>query len=185
MQKRLTQKEERFCVEYIKTGNATQSALKAGYAESTARNEAEKILRRAHIAERIGELTQAQHSADIADIQEVMSYLSGVMRGQVRDAFGLDPSLQERTRAAQELMRRYAAADQRHSGALAKLDDMLTEFREAVQDTAQATGGTLQPPANPRPLQTPAQDTTPDASTGGTMQADQPPETSPATGDLM
>lgn len=176
MQKRLTQKEERFCVEYIKTGNATQSALKAGYAESTARNEAERILRRAHIAERIGELTQAQRSADIADIQEVMSYLSGVMRGQVRDAFGLDPSLQERTRAAQELMRRYAAADQRHSGALAKLDDMLTEFREAVQDqpgdTAQATGGTLQPPANPCPLQA-AQDTAPDTAQ----------DTAPATGD--
>lgn len=144
MEKRLTQKEERFCIEFIKTGNATQSALKAGYAESTARNEAEKILRRAHIAERIGELTQAQKSADIADINEVMSYLSGVMRGQVRDAFGLDPSLQERTRAAQELMRRYAAADQRHSGALAKLDDMLNEFRQAIEDTSPATGDTMQ-----------------------------------------
>jgi len=166
MNKRLTQKEERFCVEYVKTGNAVQSARTAGYTEKSALHETHKILERAHIAERIAELTQAQRSADIADINEVMTYLSGVMRGQVRDAFGLDPSLQERTRAAQELMRRYAAADQRHSGALAKLDDMLTEFRQAVQDADTATGGTLQAPA---------QDTAPDTAQ----------DTAPAKGDLM
>ena len=169
MEKRLTEKEKRFCVEFVKDGNATQAAVKAGYAEKTAHNEAHRILRRAHVSEYIAELTQAQKSADIADINEVMTYLSGVMRGQVRDAFGLDPSLQERTRAAQELMRRYAAADQRHSGALAKLDDMLSEFRQAVQDTETApTGDTLQAHAE-----------------ADTMQADKPRETSPAKGDLM
>lgn len=179
MQKRLTQKEEMFCLEFAKTGNAEQSALKAGYSPKCARHESHNILARAHVAERIAELTQAQKSADIADIQEVMSYLSGVMRGQVRDAFGLDPSLQERTRAAQELMRRYAAADQRHSGALAKLDDMLSEFRQALQDeSAPVTGDTLQAPASPCNPLLAAQDT----STGDTMQADTAPETSPAKG---
>lgn len=49
---------------------------------------------------------EAIRSAQIADSQEVMAYFTAVMRGQVLDQFGLEASLQERTRAAECLAKR-------------------------------------------------------------------------------
>ena len=42
----------------------------------------------------------------IATADEVMQYFTNVMRGEVKDQFGLDAPLTERTRAAQEIARR-------------------------------------------------------------------------------
>jgi len=42
----------------------------------------------------------------IADGHEVMEYFTRVMRGEVKDQFGLDAPLSERTKAAQELAKR-------------------------------------------------------------------------------
>jgi phage terminase small subunit len=54
------------------------------------------------IAHRIQGLKDAQ----VADTHEVMAYFTAVMRGQVLDQFGLEASLQERTRAAECLAKR-------------------------------------------------------------------------------
>lgn len=48
----------------------------------------------------------AIRSAQVADEHEVMAYFTAVMRGQVLDQFGLEASLQERTRAAECLAKR-------------------------------------------------------------------------------
>lgn len=37
MTEKLTPKQEKFCAEYIKDGNATQASLRAGYSKKTAR----------------------------------------------------------------------------------------------------------------------------------------------------
>ena len=50
-------------------------------------------------------MEQAKTEA-IADATEVMQYLTSVMRGEVKDQFGLDAPLSERTKAAQELAKR-------------------------------------------------------------------------------
>ena len=42
----------------------------------------------------------------IADANEIMQYFTGVMRGEVKDQFGLDAPLSERTSAAKELAKR-------------------------------------------------------------------------------
>ena len=49
---------------------------------------------------------QAIREAQIADEHEVFAYFTAVMRGQVLDQFGLEASLQERTRAAECLAKR-------------------------------------------------------------------------------
>ena len=41
-----------------------------------------------------------------ATAQEVMEFFTSVMRGEVADQFGLDASIADRTRAAQELAKR-------------------------------------------------------------------------------
>ena len=71
----------------------------------------------------------------IADATEVMAFLTSVMRGEVRDAFDLDPSLDVRINAGKELMKRYAAAE-KNSAAEEKLDQLLEEFKDAVESEA-------------------------------------------------
>ena len=54
----------------------------------------------------IDAITERLESDKIADIQEVMEYLTSVMRGEKKDQFDLDPALSERTKAASELAKR-------------------------------------------------------------------------------
>ena len=68
----------------------------------------------------------------IADLEEVLQYLSDVVRGKIKDQFGLDASLQDRTKAAQELMKRYAVADMRQQSTMQRLDSLFVEFRAAL-----------------------------------------------------
>ncbi|WP_161935081.1 terminase small subunit, partial [Lactococcus lactis] len=41
---KLTEKQKRFCDEYIKLGNATQAAINAGYSKRTARSQGQRLL---------------------------------------------------------------------------------------------------------------------------------------------
>lgn len=106
----MTEKQKTFCIEYVKSNNATDAAIKAGYSEKTARQIAAENLTKPYIKEYIAELMkpkQEEREKSIADIDEVLSYFTKVMRGDEKDAFGLDASLKDRTDAAKELARRY------------------------------------------------------------------------------
>ena len=54
----------------------------------------------------IDAINERIESDKIADIEEVMQYLTSVMRGEKKDQFDLDPALSERTKAASELAKR-------------------------------------------------------------------------------
>ena len=114
-----------------------EAAKKAGYSDpkNSAQDNKQKQACKQYIAMR---MTPTQEKR-IADADEVLQYLSNVMRGAVKDQFGLDASLQDRTKAAQELMKRYAVADMRQQGTMARLDKLFAEFRIAVtqDDSAQ------------------------------------------------
>ena len=77
---------------------------------------ASQLLRNPKVAKKIAELTEAQRSASIASAQDVMEYLTAVMRGEIKDQFGLDAPLAERTKAAQELAKRTVDIEQRAKG---------------------------------------------------------------------
>ena len=104
--KHLTQRQLWFVQEYMKTNNITQSAIKAGYSPKTASVQGSRLLTTVKVANYIEAINERLESEKIADIQEVMEYLSSVMRGEKKDQFDLDPSLSERTKAASELARR-------------------------------------------------------------------------------
>ena len=53
---KLTQKQERFCQEYLLDLNATQAAIRAGYSKKTARSQGQRLLTNVDIAARIQEL---------------------------------------------------------------------------------------------------------------------------------
>lgn len=104
---KLKPKELKFAEEWLKTTNATQSAIKAGYSERTAYSAGNRLLKKVDVKQYIDErLTEMQESS-IADTNEVMQFLSSTMRGDIPDQFGLDPALNDRLKAAELLGKRY------------------------------------------------------------------------------
>lgn len=102
---KLTEKQKRFIDYYIETANATESARRAGYSEKTAKNIGAENLTKLNYF--IQEKLEEKESQRIASQDEVLEYLTKVMRGEEKDQFGLDASLQDRTKCAELLGKRY------------------------------------------------------------------------------
>ena len=83
---KMTAKQKRFCDEYLIDLNATQAAIRAGYSERTAQaigaENLTKPLLKGYIAERMAE----KESELIADQDEVLRYLTSVLRGKSRSS---------------------------------------------------------------------------------------------------
>lgn len=104
---KLKPKELKFAEEWLKTTNATQSAIKAGYSERTAYSAGNRLLKKVDVKQYIGERLAEMQESSIADTNEVMQFLSSTMRGDIPDQFGLDPALNDRLKAAELLGKRY------------------------------------------------------------------------------
>ena len=72
----MTYKQELFIQEYIKTGNATSSAIKAGYSEKTAKSIGQRLLTNVDIKKRIEELSQKIANNNIMTAKERQEYLT-------------------------------------------------------------------------------------------------------------
>lgn len=106
---KLTEKQKRFIDYYIKSGNATEAAREAGYKAKTDKamqNIGSENLGKLgeYIQERIKELDDKR----IASADEVLRYLTSVLRGEEKDQFGFEASLKDRNKAAELLGKRYA-----------------------------------------------------------------------------
>lgn len=116
---RMTAKQRRFCDEYLIDLNATQAAIRAGYTEKYANTNASKLLQITTIQQFIKKRMDEKESELIADQDEVLKYLTAVMRGQssasvlARKETGADhvitkpPDEKERLKAAELLGKRY------------------------------------------------------------------------------
>jgi phage terminase small subunit len=79
---KLTDKQKIFCDEYIISLNATQAAIKAGYAEKTAYAIGAENLKKPKIQSYISERMKQKESSLIATQDEVLQYLTSVLRGE-------------------------------------------------------------------------------------------------------
>ena len=79
---KLTQKQQRFCDEYLIDLNATQAAIRAGYSKRSARQIADRNMSNVDIKSYIKERMKQKEKELIADQDEVMRYLTSVLRGQ-------------------------------------------------------------------------------------------------------
>jgi len=116
----LTIKQKRFADEYIISGNASQAAIAAGYSKKYAAQNTDKLLKntkvKSYIAERMAELD----SKKIAKQEEVLAYLTSIMRGEqqektlVGEGMGeqriadIDVSAKDRIKAAELIGKRYS-----------------------------------------------------------------------------
>jgi phage terminase small subunit len=105
----LTPKQKAYADEYIRCGNATEAARRAGYSAKSANTIAAQNLAKPSVSQYISERFKQIESDRVASADEVMRFFSSVMRGEVTDQFGLDASLSDRISVGKELMKRYNA----------------------------------------------------------------------------
>ena len=79
-ERKLTAKQQRFCDEYLIDLNATQAAIRAGYSKKTAYSIGQENLKKPEISAYIEKRMAEKEDALIAKQDEVMQYLTAVMR---------------------------------------------------------------------------------------------------------
>ena len=109
-------KQKRFCDEYLIDCNATQAAIRAGYSPKTAKQIGQENLTKPDLKKYIDEQLEQIHSEKTADAQEVLEYLTAVMRGEhteqvlkligegVQTVTDIDVSARERLKAAELIL---------------------------------------------------------------------------------
>lgn len=114
---KLSEKQKKFADYYIECGNATEAAKRAGYSEKTAYSIGNENLKKPEISAYIAERVKPDEENRIASGDEVMQFLTAVMRGEIKDAFDLPPSLADRKDAAKELAKRTVDVEARRASA--------------------------------------------------------------------
>ncbi|MBV5103435.1 MULTISPECIES: terminase small subunit [Mammaliicoccus] len=141
---KLTRKQQLFADEYIRTGNAYQSAVSAGYSHNYAKGNIVKLLENVSVKSYIDARLEELKKESIAEQDEILQYLTSVMRGKMTDEeLMLVPTgdfmseverhekradIVARTKAAELLGKRYAMWTEKqeveHSGAVTFVDDI-------------------------------------------------------------
>lgn len=126
----MTPKQKAFADFYIECGNATEAAKRAGYSKKTARVMGQENLLKPVVSEYIAERIKPTEQKRIADADEVMQFYTAVMRGEVKDQFGLDVAISDKIKAGVELMKRFAVAENRAG----KQDGLLADLIDGLKD---------------------------------------------------
>lgn len=125
-------KRKKFADAFLETGNATEAARRAGYSPKTAESKGCQLRKVKEVADYIKKRQEEQFAAGVASADEVLHFLSSVVRGEQKDQFGLDASLADRIKAADSLMKRFAATNDKNRASLERLDNILRDFKDAV-----------------------------------------------------
>lgn len=116
---KMTERQRRFCEEYLIDGNASQAAIRAGYSKRNSTVVSTTLMKNPRVQAHLKELLDELHSAKVADAQEVLEYLTSIMRGEQReqtlqligdgmqDITVIDVAAKDRLKAAELLGKRY------------------------------------------------------------------------------
>lgn len=116
---KLNERQRRFADEYIINANATDAAIKAGYSSKYANTNASKLLQNTTIKSYIDERLAQLASEKIATQEEVLTYLTSVMRGETQEqtlcsigelgqqVIDIDVGAKDRIKAAELLGKRH------------------------------------------------------------------------------
>ena len=146
---KLTLKQKKFADEYIISGNIEQSALNAGYSANYSRSQSHKLLANVGIKNYIDKRLKEIESKKTATQQEVIEYLTSVMRGEqteeiligrgqgFQETTYIDVSAKDRIKAADILNKIHQARESKQDETkkedkldvyIAKVDGELDEF---------------------------------------------------------
>ena len=122
---KLTAKQRLFADEYIKSGNATEAYIKAGYSvknNGSAKAASSRLLTNVNLKHYIDAKMAEIESHKIADAKEVLEFYTRVLRGEEKeevppataeDVITIEkkPSIKDKISVAKELMKRYPLND--------------------------------------------------------------------------
>ena len=148
---KLTEKQKRFADEYIKSGNATQAAIKAGYSKKTSRSMGQENLTKPDIKNYIDDRMQAIEDSRIMTAKEAVEFLTSVIRGNVKETVVVgtpvgaekvekEADIKTRISAVKELLKRYPDNDKFMEQQLRKLtaeaDLAEAKTKEYIEDSS-------------------------------------------------
>lgn len=82
---KLTEKQKRFADHYIETGNAAESAVRAGYSEKTAAEMGYENLNKPHLRQYINIRLEEMNAERIMKADEVMTLLTSIARNEEQE----------------------------------------------------------------------------------------------------
>ena len=147
---KLTQKQKLFADEYIKSGNATQAYIKAGYSvksDQAAATNGNILLRNHKVKSYIDAKMAEIESHKIADAKEAMQAITAIARGETTETqaqinplsgkwekIEVPADLKVRLSAWKEILKRYPLADEFSKTQLRKMiaDARISEARAKV-----------------------------------------------------
>lgn len=120
---KLTEKQRRFVDYYVETGNASEAARRAGYAEKAAYRTGSENLRKPQVKAAIDARLKELEDKRIATADEVLQFLTSTLRGEVKEErvvvegtgegrsdariITVQVSARDRLEAAKSLLKRY------------------------------------------------------------------------------
>ena len=145
---KLTEKQRRFVDYYVETGNASEAARRAGYAEKAAYRTGSENLRKPQVKAAIDARLKELEDKRIAKADEVMQFLTSTLRGEVKEErvvvegtgdgrsdariIRVQVSARDRLEAAKSLLKRYPMQLDAKEQKL-KLQKLEAEIRAAEQ----------------------------------------------------
>jgi len=148
---KLTEKQKRFADEYIKSGNATQAAIKAGYSKKTAKIVASQNLTKLNVKSYIDDRMKVIEDNRIMTAKEAVEFLTSVVRGDVKETVVIgtpvgaeevekEADVKTRISAVKELLKRYPDNDKLMEQQLRKLaaeaDLAEAKAKEYIEDSS-------------------------------------------------
>lgn len=119
IERKLNPKQQAFADYYIELGNAVDAAIKAGYSKNYANAQSYKLLENVGVKNYIANRMEEIKSERVADQQEILEYLTSIMRGDQKEETlrgigegaqtisDIDVSAKDRIKAAEMLGKRY------------------------------------------------------------------------------
>ncbi len=127
----LNARQEAFCKQFVILGNASMAYIQAGYSAKDANKRSSKLRNQSKIIARIDELMKQKDAELIAKGDEILQYLTSVMRGESQSTVTVvegvgdgesrarnllkAPDEKERLRAAELIGKRYSLFTDNHT----------------------------------------------------------------------
>lgn len=108
----LNRKQERFCEEFLIDADVRAAAVRAGYSPNS-HSLVSRLMGNKEIGQHIRELMGEMKQERVARAEEVVAFLTAVMRGEVEE---LKSSAKDRMHAAELLGKRYGVFDDKERG---------------------------------------------------------------------
>lgn len=99
----LNPRQKAFADYYIESGNAEQSAVRAGYSKAYARGNASKLVSKSGISEYIAERMGQIEATRLMTLEDIQEFRARVIRGEEKDAFDMDVTVADKLKAANDL----------------------------------------------------------------------------------